>query len=216
VSDIFQEIDEEVRRERLKQLWDRYGNFVVALAILFVLAIAGWRGYQWWEAKRAAESGAAFEAAAALEKEGKRAEAEAAYAKIAADGTSGYRTLARFSEAAQVAFGDRSAAARLYDALATDSGVTPVLQALAKVRAGLILVDSASFGDMQARLEPLTAPTGAFRHTARELLALSAWRSGDLAAARRFADMIMNDGETPGGIRARAEMLIAVAGEAKS
>ena len=40
VSDIFHEVDEEVRREQLKKLWDRYGNYVVAAAFLLVAAVA--------------------------------------------------------------------------------------------------------------------------------------------------------------------------------
>src|SRR5436190_24046265 len=103
VSDIFQEVDEEVRREQLKKLWDRYGNYVVAALILVVAAVAAWRGYTWWEAKKAAEAGAAFEAASTLAEAGKRNEAEAAFGKIASDGTSGYRHLARMREAAELA-----------------------------------------------------------------------------------------------------------------
>jgi hypothetical protein len=95
VSDIFREVDEEVRREQLKKLWDRYGNYVVVAAVLLVAAVAAWRAYMWWEARKAAETGAAFEAATALAEAGKRSEAEAAFAKIAADGTAGYRILAR-------------------------------------------------------------------------------------------------------------------------
>ena len=95
VSDIFHEVDEEVRREQLKKLWDRYGNYVAAAAVLLVLAVAAWRAYMWWEAKKAAETGAAFEAAITLAESGKRSEAEAAFADIAGHGTSGYRHLAR-------------------------------------------------------------------------------------------------------------------------
>ena len=100
MSDIFQEVDEEVRREQLKKLWDRYGNYVVAALILVVAGVAAWRGYAWWEAKKAAEAGAGFEAASTLAEAGKRSEAEAAFGKIAADGTSGYRHLARLRETA--------------------------------------------------------------------------------------------------------------------
>jgi hypothetical protein len=85
VSDIFQEVDEEVRREQFKKLWERYQGFVIAAAVLIVLAVAGWRTYDWWETKKAAEAGAAFEAAIALSEESKHAEAEAAFSKIAQD-----------------------------------------------------------------------------------------------------------------------------------
>src|SRR4051812_34717603 len=91
VSDIFHEVDEEVRREQLKKLWERYGNYFAAAAILVVVAVGAWRGYSWWEAKKAAQSGAAFESAISLADAGKHSEAEAAFAQIGNDGTSGYR-----------------------------------------------------------------------------------------------------------------------------
>jgi hypothetical protein len=211
VSDIFHEVDEEVRREQLKRLWERWGNYVIALAVLVVLGIAGWRGWDWWETKKAQEAGAQFESALALAQEGKHGEAEAAFAKVATDSVAGYRILARFREAAELALRDRAAAVKAYDALAADRTVGQTLQDLAAVRAGLLLVDSAAAVEMQTRLEPLTAPDRPFRHSARELVALAAWRAGDVATARRWFDMIITDSDTPAGTRTRIEMLIALA-----
>jgi hypothetical protein len=210
VSDIFQEVDEEVRREQLKKLWERYGHYAVALAILLVAAVAGWRGYDYWQTKRAAEAGGAFEAALTLSEQGKHEEAAAAFAKIAAEGTAGYRALARLREAAELAQRDPQAAVKIYDEIAADRSVSQVLQDLAAVRAGLLLVDSAPYADLHRRLEPLTLKERAFRHSARELLALSAWRSGDLAAARRWLEMMTTDAETPAGTRGRIEVLTAL------
>jgi hypothetical protein len=212
VSDIFREVDEEVRRERLAQIWQRHSGLIIAAALLVVIAVGGWRGYEWWEAKKAAEAGAAFEAAISLADQGKHAEAQAAFAKVAVEGSSGYRMLARFREAAEAGRTDQAAAVKAYDALAADSSLGRPLQDLAAVRAGLLLVDTAPLADLNARLEPLTAPDRAFRHTARELLALAAWRTGDQAAAKRWFDMITTDAETPAGTRARVDVLIALAG----
>ena len=92
VADIFHEVDEEVRREQLKRLWERYSILIVALAVLIVAGIGGWRGYEYWVAQKAAAAGAAFEAAVTLSEQGKHAEAESAFAKIATDAPAG-RTL---------------------------------------------------------------------------------------------------------------------------
>ena len=211
--DIFQEVDEEVRRERLKQLWDRHGAYMVALAIAIVAAVGAWRAYDWWQAKKAAETGAAFEAAAALADQNKHTDAEAAFAKIATDGTAGYRMLAGLREAEQLALRDPSAAVKAYDALAADSSVGRVLQNYAAVRAGLILVDTAPYSELQARLEPLTGNDNPFRHTARELLALSAWRAGDRASERHWLDLILGDPETPTGVRSRVDVLMALSAD---
>jgi hypothetical protein len=217
VSDIFHEVDEEVRREQLKKLWGRYGNYVVAALILVVVAVAAWRGYAWWEAKKAAEAGAAFEAASTLAEAGKRNEAEEAFGKIAADGTSGYRHLARMREAAELAQTDAKAAIAAYDQIAADGAVGPVLQDLAALRAGALLIDADALQEAQQRLEPLAANDRTFRHTAREFLVLAAWRAGDTAAAKRWFDMVMTDAQTPAGTRSRVEMLMALgAGASKS
>jgi hypothetical protein len=81
------------------------------------------------------------------------------------------------------------------------------MQDLAALRSGYLLVDSSSYGELRARLEPLTGPERVFRHSARELLALSAWKEGDIAAARRWTDMITGDPQTPAAARRRAEVL---------
>jgi hypothetical protein len=207
VADIFQEVDEELRSERLKKLWQRYGNFVIAGCILVVAAVGAWRGYEWWQAKKAVESGAAFENAVILSESGKHQEAEAAFAKLAVDGTAGYRGLARLREAAELVRTDKSAAVKAYDEIAVDNSAGQAIEDLAAVRAGLLLVDTAPYSEMRERLEPLTAADRTFRHSARELLALSAWKSGDTTAARKWTDMIITDPQSPGGTRSRAEVL---------
>ena len=207
MADIFQEVDEEVRRERLIKLWQRYGNLIIALCILIVAAVGGWRGYEWWQTRKAAESGAAFEAAVRLAEDGKHQEAEAAFAKLAADGSAGYRPLALLRVAAELTGTDKAAAIKAYDEIAADRNAGQVIQDLAALRSGFLLVDTAPYSGIRQRLEPQTAAAKPFRHSARELLALSAWKSGDTAAAKQWATMIINDSLTPQGTRSRAEVL---------
>jgi hypothetical protein len=210
VSELFDEVDEEVRREQFKRLWDRYSVYFIALMVLIVAAVGGWRGYQYLEAKKAAEAGTAFEKAVELSEQAKHAEAETAFTELAAKAPSGYRTLARLRAAAEAAARDPKAAAKMYDDIAADRGVGGEWQDLAKIRAAGLLVDSASYADMQQRLESSATPKSTFRHSAREMLALSAWRNNDATAARKWLDAIAEDGETPSGLRSRAEALQAL------
>jgi hypothetical protein len=210
VSELFDEVDEEVRREQLKKLWDKYSIFIVAGAILIIAAVGGWRGYQYLEAKKAAEAGAAFEAAADLSEQNKHAEAEAAFTRLAATAPYGYRMLSRLRAAAEAATRDPIAAAKLYDDISADRSFAAPEQDLARIRAAGLLIDTASYSDMLQRLQTATAPGATYRHTAREMLALSAWRANDTAAARQWLDMIANDGETPASMRSRADALQAL------
>jgi len=217
VADIFNEVDEEVRRERLQKLWERYSIYIIGAAVLIVAGIGAWRGYEYWEAKKAAAAGAAFESALTLSEAGKHTEADAAFAKIATDAPAGYRTLARFRAAAELAQVKPADAIKAYDDLAADGSLGATLQDLAAVRAGMLMLDKAPFSDMRGRLDPAAEPGRTFRHTARELLALSAWRNHDFTAARRYIDMIATDGDTPPGTRARVDVLSAlIAADGKS
>ena len=73
-----------------------------------------------------------------------------------------------------------------------------------------MLLETATYPAMLERLETAAAAGATFRHTARELLALSAWRTNDATAARKWLDLIANDADTPPGLRSRAEALQAL------
>jgi hypothetical protein len=210
VSELFDEVDEDVRRDQLKKLWDQYSIHLIAAAILIIAAVGGWRGYQYLEAKKAAEAGAVFDKAVELSEQNKHAEAEAAFTNLATTAPSGYRMLSRLRAAGEVASRDPQAAVKLYDDIAADRSIGTSEQELAKVRAAGLLLDTSTYPAMLTRLEAAAAPGATFRHTARELLALAAWRANDTTAARRWLDLIANDGETPQGLRSRAEALQAL------
>jgi hypothetical protein len=110
-------------------------------------------------------------------------------------------------EAAELSATDKAAAVKAYDGIAGDSGVGPVMQQLAAVRAGYLLVDTAPYSEMRTRLEPLTAADKVYRHSAREVLALSAWKAGDASAVKQWTGMIISDPRSPEGTRSRAEVL---------
>jgi hypothetical protein len=210
VSELFDEVDEDVRRDQLKKLWEQYSIYIIAVALLVIAGVGGWRGYQYLQAQKAAEAGASFDKAVELSEQNKHAEAQAAFESLAAHAPRGYRMLARLRAAAEVASHDPQAAVKMYDEVAADSSIDAIDRDLARIRSAGLLVDSAGYPEMLERLEPATAAGATFRHSARELLALSAWRANDTAAARKWLDLIANDGETPQGLRSRAEALQAL------
>ena len=210
MSELFDEVDEDVRRDQLKKLWDQYSIYLVAGALLIIASVGGWRGYQYLEAKKAAEAGVAFDKAVELSEANKHTDAEAAFANLAAKAPAGYRVLARLRVASEAASRDVKAAAKMFDEIAADRSVGTAEQDLARIRAAQLLLEGSTYPDMKQRLETAAAPDATFRHTARELLALSAWRANDAAAARQWLDLIANDGDSPSSLRSRAEALQAL------
>ena len=145
MSELFDEVDEDVRRDQLKKIWDKYSILIIAGAFLIIAAVGGWRGYQYLEAKKAAEAGAAFDKASELSEQNKHTEAEAAFADLAAKAPSGYRVLARLRVAAEAASRDPQAAAKLYDDISADRTVGTPEQDLARVRAAGLLLETSTY-----------------------------------------------------------------------
>ncbi len=210
MSDILREVDEELRRERYQKLWERYGIYLIGAALVLVVAVAGWRGWEWYQAREAAAAGARFETALELDAAGKQSEAEEILAALAKNAPRGYRALARFRIAAELSKRDRSAGAAAYDALADDVSVELSFRDLARVRAALALVDTASASEIARRIDPLIAGNSAFKPSAREILALSRFRAGEREVARRLFVEIVADPETPPSLRSRAQLMLAL------
>ena len=209
MDQFIREVDEEYRRDRIAELWRRYGALFLGLALLVVAGVGGWRYWQYAEGQRAEAAAARFQGALELSREGKRDEAEKAFAALAAESPSGYRLLARFRLAAEAGLRDAEAGAKAFDALAADATAPGVFQDLARLRAATLRLD-ANPSAGASELERIAAPTNPWRHTARELLGLAALKRGDAEAAGRWFDQIAADRATPAGLRSRLEIYTAL------
>ena len=211
MDEFIREVDEEYRRERIAQVWNRFGGLILAAAILLVAGIGGWRYWQHAETTRAEAAATRFEDAVQLARDGKGTEAEKDLETLAADAPAGYRMLARFRLAAQLGTDDASAGAKAFDALAADPAVDGGLQGLARFRAASLrlgLDETAAAAERE--LEALAVPANPWRHSARELLGLAALKRGDTDAAGRWFDQIAADRNTPPNLRGRMEIYTAL------
>jgi hypothetical protein len=136
------EVNEEYRSDQAKALWERYGIVVAGLALLIVLGTAGYVGYQYWDESRANASGDKFLAALQLANDGKSDEAITAFDQLEKDGYGAYPVLARMRAATVKANkGDFDGAVKDFDAVAADTAIPSALRDMARLRAGLLLVD---------------------------------------------------------------------------
>ena len=208
MDQFIREVDEEYRREKVAQIWRRFSGLIVGVAILIVAAVGGWRYWQYAQAQRAGVAATRFEDAMKLSREGKPEESERALQALAGDAPAGYALLARFRSAAETGGRDAEAGGRAFDALASDASVPATLQDLARLRAAMLRLGTTV--DAAPELDRLAVPANAWRHTARELLGLSALRRSDYEAAGRWFDQIAADPETPQSLRARLEIYTAL------
>lgn len=211
MTDVFREIDEEVRRDRLAQIWSRYNALIVGAAVLLVLAVAGWRFYEHRNLLAAQRTGAELDAALRqLRDPDQSAVGEKAMAAIATGEAAGYRAIARFRLNAELARTDAEAAATAYDAMSRDATLDANFQSLAALRAAMLRVDSLAYVDFRKSVEAFAAPTGPWRHTARELLGVSALKAGETEEAGRWFDQLVTDPATPGVLKQRGDLYLAL------
>jgi hypothetical protein len=203
------EVEDDLRRDQVKALWNRFGNIVIAVAVLVVAGTAGFRGYQYWTGQQAAKSGDAYIQAVELSGQGKQDEAVKLLEELARTGHGEYPVLARLRIAGETEDkGDRAGALAAFDAIAADAAFDEALRSVAKLRAGLIAVDVETFDQVKARLEPMAAAGQPFRSLAREALGLSAWKSGASEEAAKWFKQIGDDAGATGDVRERAALML--------
>ncbi|MBX3596906.1 MAG: tetratricopeptide repeat protein [Rhizobiaceae bacterium] len=205
----FREVQEEIRQEKAKALWDRYGAVLIGLAVAIVLATIGFVAYEYWREMRSGSAGDAFGQALQLARDGKNDEALAALKQIEENAHGAYPVLARMRAATVLAEkGDAAAAVAAFDAVAKDSSADVALKDIARLRAGLLLVDSGSYADVADRVQTLAGDTNPMRSAAREALGLSAWKEGKGEEAMKHFEQIANDDAAPQDARQRANLMI--------
>jgi hypothetical protein len=203
VSDIFHEVEEEVRRERLENIWKNYGDYIVAAACLLVIAAAGYQLWRVYDQRERAKASEAYSQAEQLYESGQIDLAAQSFAHIATTAPGGYADVARLQEAnAMLASGKRDDAMALYKKIAV--GSDPLLAQVALIHEGWGMVDSASRSDLETLLAPLTDPNSAWRFTAREILAYWDYRNGQTAKAAQEYASIAADPNAATQLHARA------------
>jgi hypothetical protein len=213
VTDIFREVDEDLKRDQALELWKRYGKYAIAFAMAVVVATAGIVGWQNYRESQRQADGRAYALAMDLVNKGDVAAASAAMTEIA-NNSGAYRTLAAFEQAGlKLRAGDHAAAAKIYDQVAADGAANQAFRDLATILSGLASIDSADSSSLGKKLQPLLAPGQAFRPSALELEGLLALKAGDFKTAKQTFQELADDVTAPGGLRQRATQILAWIGE---
>lgn len=215
MSDIFDEVGEDLRRDQLKRMWQRYGGLVIALAVLVVLATGAYKAYEYWAQSRAARAGDAYSELFAGAKAGDHAGLAERLAALESSVPPSYGLLARFRAASEhAAMGETDNALAAFGDLAANKAAPQEMRDLAAVRAAMIAVDREGEDAMKARLAAFNNDISPWRHAARELLALAAVRAGDWQEAGTLAGKLIDDPASPPDVRSRARMIEALAAAA--
>ena len=203
---LFREVDEEVRQDEYKKLWDRHGRKLTILAVLIVAAVAGYQGWKAYSLKQAEDAGTLYFDALRKATEGKTDDALAA---LSAVNHAGFGQLAKLREAVLLGTkGDLQKSVAAFDAFAADPANEPALVDVARIRAGYALVDTAKPDELLTRLGRYDNETSIWRNEVREIFGLTAWRTKDYTMADRYFKAIDADKDATQSMRQRAEMML--------
>ena len=203
MSDIFREVEEDVRRERLEKLWKAYGSYAIAGLVLLFAGIGGWQFWQRHELEERQKFSDSFVAAQRITNP---QTAASTFADLARNAPKGYGAVARLSQAgAMFASGQRDGAIDLYKQIAKDD--SGLIGSVARLRAAWGLAESASRADLAELLKPLDQPGNAWRPNAREVLAYADYRAMDTKSALTKYNELALDPAGPEGLRARAKAM---------
>lgn len=210
MSDFFREVDEDFRRDQIIKVWKRYQNWVIGAALMVILGTAAWRANDYFRMKADEVAGAKFEAALQLLRDGKTADAAAAFEAIAHDAPRGYAALSRLVAADTAAGRDPKAGVAAYDALIADPGFDANLKDIAQLREAYLRLDTDTPKEFEQRYSGLATDNGPYQGSLRELLAIAALKDGDDAAAGRWLEQIVIDPTSPEPLHRRADAFLAL------
>lgn len=214
MSDVFREVDEEVRKDQALTLWNRYGALLIGFVVLAVVATAVWQAWTFWSLNQRRADGEQFMIGLEMLANNQPGQAEAEFKALEVDAWGGYQALASLQRAAAlIAAGDREAGIEVYDRLSEDRSQESTLRDLARLLAVQNLLDTADSKTISQRLAPLLETDNTWRFSALELSGLAEMRHGNLNAARITFTQLIDDPATPQGVRARAAEIVAAIGE---
>ena len=205
MADIFDEIDEDLKRDQMQLLWARYGNLVMAAVATIVLLVGLRQGYTAWQTSQAEASASAYQQA--LKSDDVVGALEAQLGHL----SDGYGMLAQFQIAAAQASNDDFAAAEAsYLKLAADESLEPLYQQVATLLSVMVAPQDADISALEIRLSDLETAAGPWQAMALETAAGLALRNGNKDAAVAKYKRLIEMADVPAGMRQRAERMIVM------
>ncbi|MEO1609702.1 MAG: tetratricopeptide repeat protein [Pseudomonadota bacterium] len=206
------EIDEQVRREKLAKLWDKYGVAIIGGVAAIILLYAGWKWYQSSQRDAAANAGAQFAEVIQLLADGKKSDAIRGFEQISAEGPHGYAQLARLRLAADARKNGRTGAAlQHYEAISANASAHDLIKDFARLQIATLKLDSDDWTTMKNRLDDLLQEDNPWKFAAREILGLAAYKAGKFQEAQEAFTQLLTSGDTPQAMRQRAQIVMALA-----
>ncbi|MEO5867021.1 MAG: tetratricopeptide repeat protein [Sphingomonas sp.] len=204
------EVDEELRRDELIGVWQRYGKLIAAAVVLALAAFGGWLYYQHWSADKANAQGEQLVAAYGKLGSGDVAGAGASLADLSQSRAAGYRALAKLTQAdLLLKKNDLKGGAAKYAEVAGDTSLAQPFRDFALVRQTAAEFDALKPQVVIDRLRSLAVKGNPWFGSAGEMVAIAYLQSGRPQIAQTLFSQIAADPGVPDTIHRRASDMAA-------
>ena len=202
------EVNEELRRQQLKSIWDRFGIYIIGFAFLIILSVGGNEIMNYLNNRLSQRESIAFDNALNLIEEGNDNIGLDQLIKLTESKT-GYKGLAFFRLSSEsLSNGNPREALDYLKKASLDKTLTKSLRVFAKIKAGLILVDNGNASEVDILLKEVIESGGPFSFHAKEILALALINDGRDLEAQEIFQEIANDASAPKVLARRAEIFL--------
>ena len=202
------EVNEELRRQQLKSIWDRFGVYIIGFAVLIIISVGGNEIINHLNNRLSQRESNAFDNALNLIENGNDSAGLDQLIKLT-EGKTGYKGLALFRLSSEsLTNGNYQEAVNYLKKASLDKTLTNNLRVFAKIKAGLILVDNGSFSEVDVLLKEVIESGGPFSFHAKEILALALIKNGRDLEAQEIFQEIANDASAPPVLARRAEIFL--------
>jgi hypothetical protein len=207
------EVDENLRRDQLRDFGKRYGGWLAAVVVLFLIASGG---FIWWQQHKVALSQKHVEELAEIFKNigsGDTAAAPKQLDDLSESSSKAVRATAMFTRAAlAIQQNDLKLATAKYREIAGDSSLPQPYRDAALLRQTALEFDSLQPQEIISRLEPLAKPGNPWFGTAGEMTALALLKQNQPAQAAQLFAALAKDRTVPEAIRARSVQIASTLG----
>lgn len=210
MTDIFEEVSAELRRDRMQTAWDTYGRYIIGLAVAIVVITAASIGISGYSTSQDEAASSRYDAMRASLTDIDTQAQLSALTEFAAAEDNGYGVLARFSVAyLHVEDNNTAAALEAFDGLSTDGSVPDGMQNYARLQGAIVAINSgAALEEIEARLENLMDEDSGLLPMARETMALAYMRDDRLLEARDLWLAQLADANASSLARERATIML--------
>ena len=206
--DLFDEVDEQLRSDRYRDLARRAAPIATGVLAAVLIGYLGYWGLKTYQDRNVNAAAVAYQQGIDALAQNDRVGAQKDFAAAVQSGAAGYKTLALLQQAGlKLTAGKTADAVSLYDQ-AAKSAPSPILGDFASLRAAQALLDTAPFAEVQQRLLPLADAKRPYTLYAREALAMAKLSAGRSAEARKDFFVLSASVGVPDDMRQRCQMAI--------